>query len=201
MIGAQWERPGSPSSATDDDGQGRQIHVLPQAVPLIYFTGDEAGFTGDVSFRVEVPDSRLRVKISLIGQPGAGIDPGFIGGKGLTLWLRAVEDAVRGGAEVPITNLWGRGNAGGPIPGYVASDGTETTDPFLGGFSKEFVTAGDAIVGTVTVPVEQGGDGTGSLILQVRWQPEAIRFPRDEWYEIRGQCQANIRGNPIRGAH
>jgi hypothetical protein len=199
---AQWEHPGSPSSATDDSGQGRQIHVLGQAIPLIYFDGTAEGHTGPVEFRVEVPDSRLRVNIALIGQPGPGVDPNFIGGKGLTLWLRAVEDAVRGGAEVPITNLWGTSAVPGPIPGYIPpSTGLETRDTDLGGFGKEFVTSGNAIVGTVIVPPEMGTAGNGSLILQVRWTPEAIRFPRDEWYEIRGQCDACIKGNPITGAH
>ncbi len=198
-FGANWEAPGSPSSATDDRGQGRQIHKL-RPLTLIQFVGSsEALENQSVSFRIEVPDSRLRVNVALIGVPTAGADSNFIGTKGLTLWLRAVEDSIDAGTVVPITNLWGTSAAPGAIPGYIDNTGAIVADSALGGWGKEFVTSGNAIEGTIRYPATVN-TGAGLLVLQVRYTPEAIRFPRDEWDEIRKACGRNLYGQPFIGA-
>jgi hypothetical protein len=197
--GAEWESPGSPSSATDDHGQGRQIHYL-RALPLMTFI-NSGSVTGSVSFRVDVPDSRLRVNVALLAQCTDGGSPAsLIGAKGLNMWLRATEDSIETGDPAPITNLWGTGAQPAPIPGYIdPQTGLYAADANLGGWGKEFVTIGNAIVGTVNYP---GADptGAGQLVLQVRYIPEAIRFPRDEWDEIRRQCGRKILGLPLLGA-
>jgi hypothetical protein len=187
-AGINWESPGSQSSRSSAGGVGRQIHVL-RPLTLMQFAGSSEGNTGEVSFRVEVPDSRLRVNIALIGQPSDGAAANFIGTKALTLWLRAVEDSQDFGTEVPITNLWGTGAAADPIPGYIdPATGLAVADTNLGGWAKEFVTIGRGIIGTVNYPASVN-TGAGQLVLQVRYQPEAgIRFPWDEWDEIRRSC-------------
>jgi len=192
--GAQWESPGSPSSATDDRGQGRQVHKL-KPLSLMQFVGSSEGNTGEVSFRVEVPDSRLRVQVALIGI-ALGSSNNVLGGKGLTLWLRACENAIDTGTVVPITNLWGTGGTLAPIPGYIDNTGAYVADANLAGWGKEFVTAGDAIEGTVNYP-STVNTGPGQLVLQVRYTPEAIRFPRDEWDEIKRLCGRNRYGDAL----
>lgn len=200
--GSSWQHPGSPSSGSDNRGQGRQRHVLPP-VMLMQFNNNSEGHIGDVDFRVEVPDSRLRVNLAIIGKPtGSNTDYAFIGPKLMTMWLRAVEDAIQGGNAVPITNLWGIATAFDPIPGYIDNTGVAVADTSLGGWGKEFVTAGDAIEGTVHYGSDGVGvqSGTGLLLLQVRYVPEAIRFPDNEWQEICAQCSANVKGLPLLGA-
>ncbi len=186
--GAQWDQPGTPSSATDDGGQGRQKHILlPET--LINFQGNSEGNIGAVQFRVKVPDSRLRVKLSLVpATPPAGSATFTLSGKGLTLWLRDTEFAQQTGTYFPVTDLWGTAAVPGPIPGRInPATGLPIADPGLNGFSKEFVTAGDAIEGTVNYPVVVN-NGKGQLLLQATYTPEAIRFPREEWLEIKHEC-------------
>ena len=194
VHGAQWESPGSASSRTDDQGQGRQIHKL-KPLTLMQFVGSSEGNTGEVQFRVEVPDSRLRVNIALIGI-ALGSSNNILGGKGLTLWLRAVEDAWDTGTVCPITNLWGTDAIPGAIPGYIDNTGTIVADPNLNGWGKEFVTSGNAIEGTVNYP-STVNTGAGQLVLQVRYTPEAIRFPRDEWDEICRLCDRSRKGDAL----
>lgn len=179
--GAQWQQPGTPSDATDDAGQGRQFHTL---LPIVVanFAGSSEGSVGSVSFRVFVPDSRLRTKIVLL--PVRTVSGFTLQGKGLTLWLRETEPAKQTGTYEPITNLWGTGAAPGPIPGTIdPATGLPVADANLQGFGKEFVTAGRAIEGTITYAVINNS-GKGQIILQVEYTPEAIRFPRNEWQEI-----------------
>jgi len=187
-IGSVFEVPGSPSAGSDDAGQGRQIHFLRPLV-LALFNNTTEGVSFQISSRVEVPDSRLRVSVALIGEPLAGSSATFIGTKGLALWLRAVEDSINTGAEVPVTNLWGTGAAASPIPGVVNAAGNQVADTSLGGWAKEFVTGGRAMVGTVTTPAGAVLTGAGNLVLQVRYTPEGTaRFSRWEWEEIRKAC-------------
>jgi len=195
-FGETWDR-SSPSAGSDNRGQGRQRHVLPP-VTLYQFSGSSEGNKGNVSFRVDVPDSRLRVNIALIGKPtGANTDPLFIGPKAMTMWLRAVEDAQQGGNAIPITNLWGTSAVPDPMPGYVdPTTGLVVADANLGGWGKEFVTAGNAIEGTIFYTTG-AATGAGLLLLQVRYVPEAIRFPDAEWQEIAAQCNANVLGFPL----
>jgi hypothetical protein len=181
--GAQWRNPGTPSNATDDKGQGRQKWILRPEI-LANFQGDSEGNTGSFSFRVLVPDSRLRTKIVLVPQkPPAGSNF-TLAGKGLTLWLRDTEFGIQTGTYFPVTNLWGTAAAPGPIPGTIdPGTGLPIADAGLNGFGKEFVTSGAAIEGTVNYPGVVN-NGKGQLVLQVQYIAEAIRFPRHEWEEI-----------------
>jgi len=197
-TGAEWEKYGTQSSRTNDGGQGRQRHVL-DPLPLMNFVGSSEANTGSVDFRVEVPDSRLRVQLAIIGNPRDGSSVDFIGTKGLTLWLRAIEDSQFSGDPIPITDLWGTSGDPGPIPGEFDNTGTIVAVPTLGGWGKEFVTAGNAIMGTIDYP-EVENTGPGDLILQVRYVPEGFRIPWEEWDEIRRQCGRRLIGSPLMGA-
>lgn len=182
-IGTDYQVPGSPTAGRDT---GRQIHFLRPLILCNFNNAIEA--FGSIGFRVEVPDSRLRVNVALIGEPNAGASDHFIGPKNLLLWLRAVEDSIQFGTEVPITNLWGTGAAASPIPGVVNLAGAQVNDPNLGGFSREFTTAGRAIIGTITTPNPSVHNGNGNLTLQVRYTADGVTFRPAEWEEIRKAC-------------
>lgn len=196
-LGAQWGSPGTPSDATDDGGQGRQFHTL---LPIVVanFAGNSEGAVGNVSFRVFVPDSRLRTKIVLLPQrPPAGSNF-TLQGKGLTLWLRDTEPGKQTGTYYPITNLWGTSTTPGPIPGSIdPATGLPIADPGLQGFGKEFVTAGRAIEGTITYAV-LNNSGKGQIVLQVEYTPDGTsRFPRNEWQEIVGETGVQVITSPL----
>lgn len=189
--GSEYGVPGTPSDATDNAGQGRQFHPL---LPMVIanFQGSSEGSVGSVSFRVLVPDSRLRTKIVLLPQrPPAG-STFTLQGKGLTLWLRDTEPGQQTGTFYPVTNLWGTQAAPGPIPGTIdPATGLPVADTGLQGFGKEFVTSGRAIEGTITYTTINN-TGKGQIVLQVEYTPEAIRFPRQEWQEIVAQMGMQI---------
>lgn len=190
--GTEYGSRESPSSGSDDAGEGRQLHVLKPEKLIFFDSGLFAGVTGSASFRVEVPDSRLRVHIAIIAQPptnSSATPQACLAGKNLTMWLRAVEDGIQSGRGIPITNLWGTNAAPGAIPGYVNAAGAIVADPDLAGWGKEFVTAARAIVGTINYPVAAGAP-TCQIMLQVRYTPEAIRFTAVEWQEICAQAGA-----------
>ena len=89
--------------------------------------------------------------------------------------------------------------SGGVLTPSVAIEGTSTAptslpkNPGLSGYSKEFVTAGDAIQGLLTLA---SGFGTGgSVVLQARWQPDGQRLPADEWDEVSRLC--SLQGSQV----
>jgi hypothetical protein len=174
--GPVWEPRGSPSSYNGE----RQI-FRPKPVTLVTFDGATTG-TKTVSFRLPTPDARVRTKVALIGVPTPGGSPLFLAGKGLTLLLTAIEDAIEGGMPIPVTSL--------PDPDTGAAFAIPQNTN-LGGFSFETTTIGDAIQGTITVT--PGADvTTGRLVLQARYQPDGQRLPWDEWREIVAQCNPGL---------
>jgi len=188
----------NPVAPLTDDAD-LQVYILK---PLILINFDQnAEADNSVSFRVEVPDSRLRCNVALIGEPRAGAANNFIGSKAMTLWLREVEDSIQFGTSVPCTNLWGTSAAPGAFPGTVNAAGAIVADTALGGFSREFVTAGRAIVGTVRYQFAFNS-GLGDLALQVRYTPEAgMRFSAKEWQAICNRAGRSFEGaGPINGA-
>lgn len=134
-----------------------------------------------VRFRVPVPDSRLRVKISVLfafvaGQQTTAPDltPG-----GATLWLAAADDDDSGstGTTLPETNLEGTQAAPTLIP----------ATPGLVGYSREFITAGDNIEGVFQTAYN---GFNGYWMLQLRYQPDTgQRFTDEEWEAIVGYCK------------
>lgn len=149
--------------------------------------GSGSGAAVTVAFRVPVPDSRLRVKISIMFIPVAGNYPLTGIASAGTLWLSEAEDDDSGvqGGTIPCTNIEGTSAAPTSIP---AANG-------LLGYSREFVSAGDNIQGVFNVT--PGGPMVGSWVLQTRYQPEGVRFTPEEWNEIVPQCNPNLTTPPV----
>lgn len=166
-------------------GEGPRQFEVARRRELVRFNSGAGGAGGTVRFRVMTPDARLIAKVSLVGcSIGTGPGSVVLAGRGMTLWLAAVEeDQARGGRYIPVTDLAGSTQAA-PI--------NLPANSALGGFSREFVTSADAIEGEITVPAQAPGGVQGSLFLQTRWQPAAFRLmPWAEWDEVRRQCKSD----------
>lgn len=129
-------------------------------------------------FRVLIPDSRLRVKISIVfafkGGQQPSIDAVDLSTGAATLWLYEAEDDDSGttGSTYPCTNIEGTEAAPTVVPQAIG----------LSGYSREFITAGDNIEGRF---VTAFNGFTGNWMLQLRYQPDnGQRFTDDEWREI-----------------
>lgn len=153
---------------------------VPPVRSLITF-GSGAG-SATVKFRVPVPDSRLRVKISVLFVPDAGNAASSGVALSSSIWLYEAEDDQSGvsGMSLGATNIEGTQAAPTAIP---------AADPLLG-YSREFVSAADAIEGVLASTA--GGPMIGTWVLQVRYQPNAVRFTNEEWTEIRNQCSPTL---------
>jgi hypothetical protein len=145
-----------------------------------------AGSTGAVktsTFQVPFPDSRLRVKISLLfKRTPSGSTVGT--SPTATLWLAEcdIDDSGMQGDEVPLTNIEGTFLAPTAIP----------ADAGLLGYSREFVSAADYIQGVLRMT---GSGVTGYWVLQTRYQPQSVSFSAEEWGLITAHC--NPSGNIV----
>jgi hypothetical protein len=156
--------------------------VIPEGTP-----------TASIKFRVPIPDSRLRVKISLLFVFKAGTMPEAPSSVSLaagaaTLWLYEAdqEDAGATGNTIPCTNVEGSSAVPTPIP----TPGTGSTAVGLAGYSREFITAGDYIEGVFST----GYNGfLGTWVLQLRYQPDTgQRFNDIEWAQIKGLSKPEV---------
>lgn len=164
----------------------RQIFIPPPATLLFIPPDFEA--EDDIQlpeFRVMTPDSRLRTKVTLLfsfPQDPDLVPPIDLTGAAATLYLYELEQDYGGSSAqlIPSVALEGTFAAPTPIPKF----------PFLDGYSKEFVTAGDAIGGLFSVSNPSALSGF-MVMLQARWQPDGQRLPDDEWDEIKHLCALN----------
>ena len=166
-----------------DAGLGeRQIHV-PPAETLIQVEFGATPETTSVQFEVPTPDSRMRVKLSvLFVRDPDETDP--VTDLGATLYL--------GAGDYDISGLDGRLSLTTDILRDAAGDVVHSSaplaipeDPGLTGFSQEFVTSGDTIMGTLGT----GQNGpAGRWILQVRYQPEGQRLHECDWSNAIRRC-------------
>jgi hypothetical protein len=181
------DQPGNESPTSFD---GPRQEFIPRRVILAQISGSN-GPGGVTQFRVETPDSRLRVRISVVGIPEAGGQPDFMFALGAKLWLAALEDdqTSTSGIAIPVINTIPLVTRAAPlaIPQTAA----------LGGYSRELVTAADAIFGELTIPALIGDGQIGVVALQVRYQPEGQRLPWKEWDEIRRECGGALLGPKI----
>lgn len=160
-------------------------HVPPPRT-LITFGASASGGPYEVQFKVPIPDSRLRVKITLLYvRPAGSSAMDFTA----TLWLseRDLEDAGVAGSLIPTTD----------IEGTSASPTTIPANTGLAGYSREFVTAGDYIVGRL-VASPGAIEDLGSWVLQTRYQPDAVRFTHAEWQAIKAQANPSITVGPLK---
>ncbi len=139
-----------------------------------------------VYFRVPIPDSRLRTKVSVlfIGPAGNVMEYSIVGFA--NLWLFETEDDTSGvaGRTIPTTNLEGT---------EAAPTGIAATAPLLG-YSREFASAADNIEGKFTILTNVT---LGTWTLQTRYQPDAVRFTNEEWDEIARGCQPTLTSSPF----
>jgi hypothetical protein len=139
-----------------------------------------------VYFHVPTPDSRLRVRISVLFIPPAGAANEFDATGFATLWLYEADEDTSGvsGRFIPTTNIEGTEAAPTAVP---------EASPLLG-YSREFVSISDAIEGKFTIA---SNVTLGTWILQTRYQPDSVRFTNEEWDELVRQCQPTLKTAPI----
>lgn len=156
---------------------------------LVTFLTGSDGSDGTIDFKVPCPDSRMRIKVSLLFQPPAGTDLSTLV-LTASLWLREADIDMSGvtGDLVPLANIEGTQAAPTAIPKAAG----------LLGYSREFSgTAADFIVGTLAVTSTTTAEG-GSWVLQVRYQPQAVRFTDNEWNEIEPNCNPSLLDSALR---
>lgn len=149
---------------------------IPKQVTLAQIIAGSTGAKKTCNFRVPFPDSRLRVKISIMWVQNDPVD--FVV-NGANLWLFEVDEletpGVLGQNDLPLVNIEGSLIAPTVIP--LATG--------LLGYSREFVSAADYIDGQLQVT----GDGRlGYWVLQARYQPNNVTLPMEEWRHITSQC-------------
>jgi hypothetical protein len=182
------------------------IPGAPDGGPQVWY-GDSSGIliatsnglggegSGSSRFRIYTPDSRLRVKVSVIFVRSNGSDPAnkVFGNGGAQLYLGEEEIDRSGmvGSEVLSTDIL-RDAAGNVI--HQAAPLPIPEDIGLEGFTIEFVTAADSILGILTISSNVGP--AGAWILQVRFQPDGQRLCADDWDWIKRKCHATLLGGP-----
>lgn len=172
--------PGNPQAAAlrsgDRDFNGPRQIYKPAPIMLAQQLSGESGITAHI--RVPCPDSRCRIKVTIMFVPVAGANvPADLAGK-CSIWI-AASDEDQGGA----------GGSGGmvlPVTDVEGSSGTPTTFPAaagLAGYSRSFVTAADWL--DIDLSINGVSDADGSWVAQFRIQPNAVTLRWDEWDEIR----------------
>lgn len=150
-------------------------------------TGVNGGtWTGVV--RLPVPDSRCRVKLSVIFWPASGAAvPAALKQSG-SIWV-AGYDEDQGG-------LSGSGGQTAPVQDVEGTSDVPTAFPVsakLQGYSREFVTAADWLEAVITL--HGATTVVGAWTLQTRIQPDAgALFGWQEWDQIRGNFYPTATG-------
>jgi hypothetical protein len=154
----------------------RQIHIAKRQL-LVNLQGNSFPLPESVAkFHVDNPDSRCQLRISIMQENESGF-----WGVGFKLWL-AGADYDQGGPSgelIPHTNVEPTITQVSPMD-YPLDGG-------LRGYSREFVTAADAIMGELTVPAlaDPDTDPVARVFITARIQPTGQRLPWEEWDEIR----------------
>jgi hypothetical protein len=154
----------------------------------------EEGDTATVKFRIYCPDSRLRVKASLIflrDDPSDTTDP--VTDLGATLYIGEEEHDRSGklGTEVICTDVL-RDSSGNII--HQSAPLAIPEDVGLEGFTTEFVTAADQLLGIFTT----GQEGpSGHWVLQLRFQPDGQRLCDSDWDFVCRKLHATLLGPAI----
>jgi hypothetical protein len=156
--------------------------------------GGEGGFK-TIKFRIFCPDSRLRVKASILFLRDNPEDTSIpVTDNAATLYIGEEEHDRSGklGAGVICTDVL-RDSAGAVI--HQSAPLPIPEDPGLEGFTVEFVTAADQLLGIFT----SGQDGpTGHWVLQLRFQPDGQRLCDSDWDYVCRKLHATTLGPAIR---
>jgi hypothetical protein len=151
--------------------------------------------TQTTKFRAMNPDSRVRLKVSVmfvrdstnpVGAPVTTMPS--------TLYLGEEEQSKKGGRRVLCTDIL-RDAAGNVI--HQSAPLTIPEDPGLEGFTTEFVTAADSILGIFAT--SSPGGFSGHWHLQARWQPDGQHLCAGDWDAVRRKCRLVNVGDPIAG--
>lgn len=163
----------------------------PPAQPLMTYSKGVSAGSGISTFLVPIPDSRLRVKIDTLFIPAPGTPPPLTGfaGTASILLFEAEDDDIGSGAVIP-TNL-----IEGTIVGTTLTPTVIPTADTLLGYSREFWSAADYIVGTLTT--NKISNVGGVWVLQCRYQPDGVRFTPKEWQEITAACSPRATYTPL----
>lgn len=161
------------------------------AIILGHVDGDpESGATASSAFRIYTPDSRLRVKLTVLfvrDNPATFASP--VSDLDATLWIGEEEHAVFGsGADLPCTDVL-RDSSGNVV--HQSAPLAIPEDPGLEGFTTEFVTAADSLVGKFTT----GRNGpSGIWAVQLRFQPDGQRLCDQDWDFVCRKCHGLLLG-------
>jgi hypothetical protein len=180
-------------------GPGRQFYV-PKPEVLSDITVGQA----TAIFRVPMPDSRVRCKVSLVFDrvPTSSNTalPVDITGVNHSIWMCLAEEdfAGRVAGPVPTQNI-----IINPTTGQLVTRAAKLvipSDAGVMGFSREFVTAGDNLYGELDT-TGVGGAANGRWMLYTRYQPDGMVLPEDEWQRITAMCvpqviQVALNGSP-----
>lgn len=157
----------------------RQIYIAAQVLANFVNGGASEGPFTVPSFLVMTPDSRLRTKVTILFSGNGIVWPAALG----TLSLIEMEQDYAGGSGTLIQSV----AVDPPAPGGTIA---LPLAPTLLGYSREFVTAGDAIQGNLVVGPGIGNGG--KVVVQARWQPDGQRLPADEWDELVTFCSIQV---------
>jgi hypothetical protein len=156
------------------------------------------GIQAKALFRVPVPDSRLRVKVAVFFSPV----PSSITSGGLpidirsqwpsTIWLglEEIDFAGRIAGPVPVQNL-----IVNPTTGLLVTRAAPLTIPSdanVMGYSQEFQTGGDQIVGELVTTFSAPQNQNGRWMLYTRYQPDGLSMPPDEWESVKKFCTPRV---------
>ncbi len=157
---------------------GPQMIYRPQPRKLVQAKGlSEASWTGRV--RLPVPDSRCRVKLTVVFYPRPGSTiPTQLKQLG-SIWVAGYDEDTQG--------ISGSAGQTEPVQDVEGTSDVPTLFPVsagLAGYSREFVTAADWLEAVITI--SSNAAVIGQWTLQTRLQPDAgALFSWQEWDQIR----------------
>lgn len=164
---------------------GPQMIYRPKPAKLTNARGTFPGGQWIGRVRVPVPDSRCRIKLSVIFFPRAGQPiPNALQGIG-TIWVAGYDEDDEGisgsaGTTQPVQDVEGSAVLVGTDPGPTPFPKTRG----LAGYSREFVTAADWLEAAIVL--NSNAAVVGQWVLQTRLQPDAgANFGWQEWDQIR----------------
>lgn len=169
----------------------RQYFELRFKTLVVYAgTGDDKD-PGKLQFSIRTPSSQVRTKISVNFELAAG-GPAYpdITGAGNTIWIAGSDDQRGGAGSADVPNSSVEGTRAVPTP-FPTTDvaGVPTLDPGLLGYSREFVSASDNLIGEVAIPPN---GFAGAWVLVVSVQPDGIVLPDDAWQDITSQYRLRV---------
>lgn len=170
------------SSSKDTLDESQIVELRPEMLSCLFSAG-----SGSVDFYVNNPDSRLRVKTTLMYVPKESLAiPTDIttGVHQLYMGVSEIDDSGSRGCLIPV----------GDLVGTLAAPITIPANANLMGYSREFVTAGDVIWGRLTTTYMFNKEGR--WMLQVRYQPDGQRLCPADWAWVKTQLNVRV-GTPL----